>query len=519
MALDDPTAASDFAPQSPDYDPRYGTELQKALSDMKEFQASKVVADKAAQDPIAAVDSMQINKNGQMKATFHKDVFEALMRDQKELQQIRGSFHQEAERLRMQEQALRNQSPWIQLATALSANLAQGKHMPDWVQGLGRTAAQLNPRPEEIQARRLGVLGEEANLVQHGLTAETAQLRAMQMETQRVEAEQGKKIKNFMQDIRLSSKTGEPIPRAAFEAKADLWDIPHEQREALYKGATAQAEGVIKQEERKVTQKKDLLGTANDLAIERGEKATDNRIRYAREAFTITHGTDALEFMRKQKDMNAQIMLGLAQAKSTGVISAADTAKLQGGLSTNTYLSSIDDMLSKPEWGHVAEPLFVVDRGKGGTVEGVRLNPEAQLPKSFQSLERAEADNMLKHEIPRLLALLFKQGVGAQMFRSKEGAKILMDLGVSNSMRLDQMRSILKTIRETNNLSNFQPVAVTKPGVDWSKPQNASMLALDDPNNAEFWSGISRFGGPIPVKRPSAETPNTEKPKKYPWEQ
>jgi hypothetical protein len=136
-------------------------------------------------------------------------------------------------------------------------------------------------------------------------------------------------------------------------------------------------------------------------------------------------------------------------------------------------------------------------------VEGVRVNPEAALPKAWQSLSKVEADNMINHEMPRILGLLFKQGVGAQMFRSKEGMKILGNLGVTNSMRADQMDEVLKTIRETNNLSNFQPVAVTKPGVLWSNPENAAMLAMDDPQNAEFWAGKGRFGGAIPVKNPA----------------
>jgi len=252
--------------------------------------------------------------------------------------------------------------------------------------------------------------------------------------------------------------------------------------------------------------KKDLLTTANDLATQRGLKLAEvgqgYKLGLMREAFALNHGLSALEFEKAKGEINMAKALKLAQAKSTGVLAASDVDKLQGGISTNTYLGSLGNMLSKPEWSDVAEPLFVLDRGKDGSVEGVRINPEASLPKSWQSLSRAESDNMLKHEIPRLLALLFKQGVGAQMFRSKEGAKILMDLGISNNMRLDQMQSILKTIRETNNLSNFQPVAVTKPNVDWSNPDNAAMLGMDDPENADFWSGKDRFGGKINVKKP-----------------
>jgi hypothetical protein len=505
-------------PQQPD--PRFGEELQRAIGGMKEFQTNIVAQNKIQQDPLAGVQSASMNyQTGEMTWKVHKDVVEGLMQDHQELNQIRGAFAQEAQRLKIQEDAARQQ-PWVQLATALSANIAQQPNMPGFVKALGATAAQLNPTADQLGARRMGVLNQQAQMAEKSAALDVAQLNSMQTgsriaheEEAKRKTEEGKRIKNFMSDARLSAKTGEPMPRDAFEAKADMFEIPQSARDALYGGHVSQAMATVGAEERHQGQKKDLLTTANQLAISKGisllNAGTGQKMSLMREAFALNHGQDALNFEKAKKEVGASIAMGLAQAKSTGVLGASDIDKLQGGLSTNTYLGSLNNMLNIPELGHVAEPLFVVDRGKDGSVDGVRLNPEAALPKAWQSVSRAEADNMLKHEIPRLLNLLFKQGVGAQMFRSKEGGKILTDLGVSSNMRLDQMQSILKTIRETNNLSNFAPVAKTKYGVNWADPNNAAMLAMDDGENAEFWSGKDRFGGKIPVARPGTANSTT----------
>jgi hypothetical protein len=313
------------------------------------------------------------------------------------------------------------------------------------------------------------------------------------------------------QGIRLATKNGVAPDEETIRGLREIADPNHLLNDAQVGAAVKAASGLATSAaaglEAAQARKKDLLTMTSDLATQRGIKLAEvgagQKLGLMREAFNMNHGQTALDFERAKREIDAAATLKLAQLKSTGVISPSDSQKLQSGISTNTYLGSLTDMLQKPELRAVAEPLFVVDRGKDGGVEGVRVNPEAALPKAWQSLSKVEADNMINHEMPRILGLLFKQGVGAQMFRSKEGMKILGNLGVTNSMRADQMDEVLKTIRETNNLSNFQPVAVTKPGVLWSNPENAAMLAMDDPQNAEFWAGKGRFGGAIPVKNPA----------------
>jgi hypothetical protein len=120
--------------------------------------------------------------------------------------------------------------------------------MPDWVQGLGRTAAQLNPRPEEIQARRLGVLGEEAKLTEQGIRLSEAQMYHRATLAQR--ADQTAKTfheiasaaqKGELTDVNTTSQmlqaTGVPKEKADLQAKT-LVGISKE-KQALVSAASA----------------------------------------------------------------------------------------------------------------------------------------------------------------------------------------------------------------------------------------------------------------------------------------
>jgi hypothetical protein len=158
--------------------PTQEAELHQALGGMRDFQARLVTQNKMAEDPMQGVSEMKINnKTGEMTAKFHKDTLESLIRDHKQLNEIRGSFHQEAERLKAQEEKVRSQSPWITLATTLSSHMAQQRNMPGWVQAAGGAAAELNPSADKIRDKRLGVLSEEAQLAERGAGLDMEQER------------------------------------------------------------------------------------------------------------------------------------------------------------------------------------------------------------------------------------------------------------------------------------------------------------------------------------------------------
>ena len=162
-------------------------ELRNALDGMRNFQATLTAQNKAAQTPPQPTTVSTTTKPDGTKELSIKgpaELGEYYGNAAKFYQQALGGYAQQMDqiqqRLRMQEEQARNQPPWVQLATALSANLAQAPNLPGWVQAAGRTAAQLNPRPEEIQARRMGVLGQQAQLAERGMGLEIAQAKATQ---------------------------------------------------------------------------------------------------------------------------------------------------------------------------------------------------------------------------------------------------------------------------------------------------------------------------------------------------
>jgi CTP:molybdopterin cytidylyltransferase MocA len=494
-------------------------QLQANLQGLQDFQVNQKLTSDMNSNPAKDLESISFNqKDGSFTAKGSQQALESLMRDRQQLNEIRGAFHQQSMQYAARAEAQRNQPPWVQLATSLAGNLASAPNMPGWVQALGKTSQELNPRADTLQAVQRNIMTEEAQIAEKSAGLDIGALHALMTGGHQVAdlaLKQNKEVdqvgQKLSQGIRLATKNGVAPDEETIRGLREIADPNHLLNDAQVGAAVKAASGLATSAaaglEAAQARKKDLLTMTSDLATQRGIKLAEvgagQKLGLMREAFNMNHGQTALDFERAKREIDAAATLKLAQLKSTGVISPSDSQKLQSGISTNTYLGSLTDMLQKPELRAVAEPLFVVDRGKDGGVEGVRVNPEAALPKAWQSLSKVEADNMINHEMPRILGLLFKQGVGAQMFRSKEGMKILGNLGVTNSMRADQMDEVLKTIRETNNLSNFQPVAVTKPGVLWSNPENAAMLAMDDPQNADFWAGKGRFGGAIPVKNPA----------------
>ena len=429
----------------------------------------------------------------------------------KMLNQILGSFHQEAQRLQAQEQQAQSQ-PWMQLATALSANMAQARDMPGWVQALGRTAAQMNPSVQELQARRMQLMGQEAGIAEKAAGLDLAAMKAStdtkQAEFERKKlSDQNRLASDYLNRTRIVVREGGgPMDWEKFQSGGIGVGIEPQRLPGLYQAHVEEAKQLAAGQEKKVERSKDLQQNASGLALERGEKLeklrAGDRLSVFRQAFSLTHGQPALEFEKAKKQIDAEVSFDLAKAKSEGIIGSGDMGQLKAGLGTNIYLSSMGTMLKIPELGKVAEPFFSVERDRQGHLVDIRVNPEAVMPKAWQSLSKAEADNMIAHEMPRILALLFKQGVGAQMFRSAKGVELLNSLGITNKIRVDQMEAILQNIRHTNNLSNFAPVVMTK-SVDWKDPNRAAMAAMDDPENAAFWAGKDQWGGKIPIRIPT----------------
>jgi len=172
-------------------------------------------------------------------------------------QQAMGGMQQQVERLKQQEQQARAQPAWVQLATALSANMAQQKDMPGWVKGLGQTAAQMNPRPEQLAAQRMGLMGEQAdlagksaNLEMSGMAREDARKKEARVAEQAQTAQSAKAFhelstsaqKGELTDITLTSQVlqdaGHPKDHADAQARL-LVGVSREKKSLIDAAAAA----------------------------------------------------------------------------------------------------------------------------------------------------------------------------------------------------------------------------------------------------------------------------------------
>jgi hypothetical protein len=150
------------------------------IGDMRKLGANLAVSSKAAEKPPVPTEFTQ-KADGSVTIKGDRQLMEYYGKAGQFYRQAMGGMQQQVDRLKQQEDAARAQPAWVQLATALSANMAQQKDMPGWVKGLGQTAAQLNPRPEQLAAQRMGLMGEQAdlagksaNLEMSGMTREDA---------------------------------------------------------------------------------------------------------------------------------------------------------------------------------------------------------------------------------------------------------------------------------------------------------------------------------------------------------
>lgn len=185
-------------------------ELQTALANMRDFQ-SRLVVQNQQNEQIKPPATIKVNtSDGTLDlGKVPIETYQAFMRDRQQLDEIRGAFHQEATRLQNQENQVRQQ-PWAQLATALSANLANQPDMPGWVRGLGQTAAQLNPTADQLAARKLGVLGEEARITERmgGLDiAAATREQALQDRKMAIEAKAEADRTNLEKDVSHIART------------------------------------------------------------------------------------------------------------------------------------------------------------------------------------------------------------------------------------------------------------------------------------------------------------------------
>ena len=131
------------------------------------------------------VSKLTVGPRGVTLHDVNPQILEGYTRSKAQLDEIMGSFHQEAQRLQQQEARLSTPAGAIgQAVSALAGNLASQKDMPGWVRGLGQTAQQLNPSIQQVRGQRLGLLKEEAQLTEKSMALDQ---HALNMKNQDLE--------------------------------------------------------------------------------------------------------------------------------------------------------------------------------------------------------------------------------------------------------------------------------------------------------------------------------------------
>lgn len=361
-------------------------ELQKGLQGLSDLSARFKVAGEAANVPSPPDEiSMKTDpKTGQRTVNLKTSAenYENTTRSAMNWHSALGGMQQELQqmdaKLKAQQERAAAQPPWVQLATALSANLAQAKDMPGWVQAAGRTAAQLNPRPEQIAAQRMGVMGEEAKLAEAGARLEETQLQHQQMADYRKGQAQEARVKDLIQVENNASiearKSGNFDKEAYFKERISLGDDP-----ARALASADRLEGVAKDQKLAMA---DAQKTAEGKELAAETRRANHDIERDKEWWKRNAAQEAAKDAREVKK---EALATAKDQKKQGQLGAVLEAKVEDILvakrSTNRLLEIFDPTTQNPEYKHfqaIVGPL----RGRETDVEkwlGTLNSTDAQL--------------------------------------------------------------------------------------------------------------------------------------------
>jgi len=429
--------------------------------------------------------------------TMDDKTLQGIMGKMSYLEQALSAMSQEASRLQAQEQQKRR-SPLLNVLSTVAGELAQDKRLPPVVSALGRANLALNPPPDELTARRMGLEKDIGTLGAAGLRTEISQLQHQaQIQQQQARLEETK-AENLRKDVRenrtkllqearlVAGKGGGALSEEAFTglARTRGFTDPSFIRDA-YATHREEAEIVAKGKEKEQVAKEALIE-------KRGAIALRNRIAGINQGFALRTSPNAMAFQTELYKHKKAIDVATASDKDLKVVGTKDLANLKQASATDAYIDKVEFMFSQPEWRNVAGPVFSYDPA----TNSARLNPQAALPKAFKNIPRTQVESMISHEIPRLLTLLLNgQAGGASILRIEAGQKLIKDMGVTGAIRPDQALAIMKIIRDTNN-ENKAATMRAHPEVDWSKRRD--LLGADTPGNREYFRNRRTFmGSPV----------------------
>lgn len=505
-------AAPSYAPQQgPSPQPDAGADtLHQSMSRLGQFGANLGVQSQMNENPTAGVESMTVDKDGMMKAKFHKDVFESLMRDHAQLNEIRGSFHQEAERLRARQEQLDTPAGAIGSAfSRLAGNLAQQKDMPGWVRGLGQTAAQLNPTREELSQERLGILGKEAGITEQDARLSETALRNEDMrdrqnaalEQKKTEArsksqdafvkmhENAARINQVSPDhdtfIAAAVKSGRFTPEEAESRYEDL---------AKTAGSSAQRWEAKKQKEEdiKVSGAKQILE-----AKTKDVKDRDQLLHGYRQAEIAQRLQGAEDRLGKAQEFNAALKdysASLGEDKALTSVDKKVKERLVDLKGIERYAASTRDLLDLPEMKGYEGP----------------LTPQRLLPRFAQSPNLVKYNEWVNQELPRINSMV-KGGV--RMISSPQGREFVKSkLGFTEHMTAEQIRGILDNT-DTIIKNERESIMDGTPSAPWKR--YPELLGNAYPY-ADVLASSRSTGRPAPPKPTAGKGVTKDKPKSDP---
>src|SRR5271169_106747 len=174
-----PSGLSSFQP------PGESDTEKDAFSKLGRFGADLKVQNDMNEDPTHGLESIKQTRDGMMDIKLHRDVVEGFIKDRQELNTIRGSMHQQMQRLEARE--AQNRTPLGAIAQGLgtlAGNVATQRDMPGWARALGQTAKDLNPSSATLEARKMGLLKEEAGITEQSMRLGETALSHEQMQQQ-----------------------------------------------------------------------------------------------------------------------------------------------------------------------------------------------------------------------------------------------------------------------------------------------------------------------------------------------
>lgn len=516
LAGGDPQTAQNIG-QGAQVDPA----LKSQLDRLRDTQSRLAVTQAAAQVP--ATPTVQTVKTdpktgqrtwkGEMPAEAAESIFRNSQNYQQTLGHMAASMSQMEQQLAAREQQARNQPAWVQLATALSANLASQKDMPGWVRGLGQTAAQLNPSADQLRNERMGVLGQEAQLAEAGARIEETGLAHRQMQgdkqaalEQKTRAEKDHLADRIVQTVRLNAKPGVPPTREEVTALAKVMDrdkiLGPEDMDNLVTMSGGMARQAAEGKEAELGRKKSLEEYRSGLAENRAKDIAnvnhENRIKEIKLRFQESISPDKLAFEKERLSALNGLKIENKRLESMGVVDRAGLSQLGEAAANDLYIGKVNRMLSTASVDETSGPLFGRDPKTGEWT----VNTNVLLPGTMQPAEFTEYKSQLKHELPRMLKLIMGGGGqgGISIMRTKEGAKMLEELGASKNQRFDQIKGIMGVISDTNN-DNKMKIVLQHKDVPWVEDYG-ELLGLNDPVNKNYFENhIDSFGNqsrPLP---------------------